>query len=61
MRLTLHLPDGDLSIEFTPRQPETETPEYAPQVDVKHAASLEIAHQDDGPVHVLGFQPGGRP
>ena len=56
MRLTIHLPDGDLTLDFTPR--ETEPEEHPPMVDQKPAAQVETAYQDDGPAHVLGFQPG---
>ena len=54
MRLTINLPDGDLMIEFTPREQEGSE---VPMVDQKQPAQVEMSYQGDGgAVHALGFQ-----
>ena len=45
MRLTINLPDGDLMIEFTPREQEGSE---VPMVDQKQPAQVELSYQGDG-------------
>lgn len=56
MRLTIHLPDGDLTLDFTPRDVDN-PPEEPPMVDQKPAAQVEMSYQGDGgAVQALGFR-----